>query len=193
VSEEVKKPSEFRRYRQILTGAYLVLAASVVVLLTASVVADLFFHRPPGAKAQAAISVEQPDPDELLECHDLVFNLMTALGSETTRLLALPVGGGRGELASLWEDFSRAWLDDWDVAEARCRFSELAGTHLGVAFDRLAKVHGDLPLIRLKYESLLDGFGEELAAELADMRHALDLSHDAFQAMREKARASSTL
>lgn len=190
-----QKPSEFRRYRQVLAGCYLVLAASVVLLLTASVVEELFFHRPQTklsfASGQAhapesPLSLDEPDPRELLECHGIVLNLLTTLGKETARLLALPPRGDRGELASLWEDFSRAWRDEWDVAEARCRFSELAETKLGVAYDRLAKVHGDLPSIRLKYESLLVSFDEELAAELAGMRRALDSSRSAFWSMARK-------
>src|SRR5574339_30946 len=48
-------------------------------------------------------------------------------------------------------DFSRVWLDEWDVANARCRFSELADTQMGVAYDRLAEVHGELKTVRLKY------------------------------------------
>jgi hypothetical protein len=199
VSEEAKNPNEFRRYRQILTGSYLVVAASVVLLLTASVIKELFFrHSPMTASWSSAsrvsasrISVDQPDPEELQKCHGLVLNLLTALGKETAELISAPQRGDHGELTSRrWEDFSRAWTDEWDVAEARCRFSELAGTKLGVAFDRLANVHGELPSMRLKYESLLVRFDEEQAAELARMRRALDLSQSAFASMaRESAPA----
>ncbi len=189
MSEEAKKPSEFRRYRQILAGSYVVLAASVVLLLTASVVEEIFFHRPQADLPRTALSIEKPDPQELLVCHGVVLNLLTTLGTESARLLSLPPRGDRGELASLWEDFSRTWRDDWDVAEARCRFSELAETQLGVAFDRLAEVHGALPSIRLKYESLLVSFDEELAADLAGMRRALDSSHSAFESMQASAPA----
>jgi hypothetical protein len=193
VSEEVKNPNEFRRYRQILTGSYLVVAASVVLLLTVSVIKELFFRGSPVTATGAAISVERPDPKELLECHGIVLNLLTTLGKETAELLSAPARGDHGELTSRrWEEFSRAWRDEWDVAEARCRFSELAGTKLGVAFDRLANVHGELPSMRLKYESLLVRFDEEQAAELARMRRALDLARSALEPMaRESAPASA--
>ena len=175
MTQEAKKPSEFRRYRQVLTAAYMMVAAAIALLLTASVVKDLFFRRS-NVAAAATLSHERPDPAELLACHGMVLDLLTTLGRETCELLALPPSGDRGELASRWEDVSRAWRDEWDVAEARCRFSELAETEMGVAFDRLAKVHGDLPTMRLKYQSLLVRFDEEQAAELSRMRHALDLS-----------------
>lgn len=175
MTEDAKRPNEFRRYRQVLTGVYLTLAGSIALLLTASVVKELFFRRAQAAVA-SSVSRERPEPAELLECHRMVLGLLTSLGTETSELLALPPAGDRGELASRWEDFSRAWRDEWDVAEARCRFSELAETNMGVAFDRLAKVHGDLPSMRLKYQSLLVRFDEEQAAELARMRRALDQS-----------------
>jgi hypothetical protein len=175
VTQEAKKPGEFRRYRQVLTAAYLSLAAAITILLTASIVKELFFRRSQ-VTTGTALPTERPDPGALLECHQMVLDLLTTLGATTGELLALPPQGDRGELASRWEDFSRAWRDEWDVAEARCRFSELAETEMGVAFDRLAKVHGDLPSMRLKYQSLLVRFDEEQAAELAGMRRALDLS-----------------
>jgi hypothetical protein len=183
VSEEPQQNSEFRRYRQILAGLYLAAAVAVFGLLAVSVARELFFRRPQVVVPASSLSPDNPDPDELLECHRQVLGLLTELGKETCELFALPPSGDRGELASRWEDFSRAWRDEWDVADARCRFSELADTNMGLAYDRLAKVHSDLPTMRLKYQSLLVRFDDEQAAELARMRRALDLSHEAFVEM----------
>jgi hypothetical protein len=172
---------EFRRYRQVLTSLYLVIAAAGVALLAASVVKELFFRRPAVEPPPTAIAADDPTPSELLECHGLVQDLLIKLGRETCELLALPPSGSRSELPARWEEFSRAWHDEWDVANARCRFSELADTNLGVAYDRLAQVHGDLQTMRHKYQSLVVRFEDEQAAELVRMRLALDRSRAAFE------------
>jgi hypothetical protein len=172
----------------VLTAIYLGLAASCFALLLVSVAKELFFRRPAVELPTSSLSPDDPDPAELLECHDRVLDLLTRLGKETCELLALPPSGDRGELASRWEDFSRAWRDEWDVTDARCRFSELADSNMGVAYDRLAKVHGDLPSMRLRYQSLLVRFDDEQAAELARMRRALDLSRRAFEEEASQAR-----
>ena len=173
--------SEFRRYRKALTAAYLVIAAAGFALIAGSVFKELLFRRSAVEPSLAAISAEDPDPRELLECHRQVLHLLTGLGHETCELLALPPSGSRSELPARWEEFSRAWHAEWDDANARCRFSELADTNLGVAYDRLAQVHGDLQTMRHKYQSLVVRFDDEQAAELARMRRALDLSRAAFE------------
>jgi hypothetical protein len=161
---------------------YLVIAAAGFALIAGSVFGELFFRRPPVKLPRAsAISADEPDPRELLECHRRVLGLLTKLGHKTCELLALPPSGSRSELPARWEEFSRAWRGEWDVANARCRFSELADTNLGVAYDRLAQVHGDLQTMRHKYQSLVVRFDDEQAAELARMRRALDLSRAAFE------------
>ncbi len=187
-SGEFPELSEFRRYRQVLTALYLVFAAAGVLLLAGSVVKELFFRRPAVELPPSAIAADDPTPSELLECHGLVLDLLSKLGRETCELLALPPSGSRSELPARWEKFSRAWHDEWDVTNARCRFSELADTNLGVAYDRLAQVHGDLQTMRHKYQSLVVRFDDEQAAELARMRRALDLSRAAFEDKAHKAR-----
>lgn len=182
---------EFRRYRQVLTALYLVIATAGVALLAGSVFKELFFRRPAVELPHSAIAADDPTPSELLECHRLVLGLLNKLGRETCTLLALPPSGSRSELPAKWEEFSRAWYDEWDVTNARCRFSELADTNLGVAYDRLAQVHGDLHTMRHKYQSLVVRFDDEQAAELVRMRHALDLSRAAFEAKAQKAQGRS--
>lgn len=179
--------SEFRRYRQVLTALYLITAVAGFALIAGSVFRELLFPRPAGEVSVSAISAEDPDPRELLECNSRVLDLLTKLGHETCELLALPPSGSRDELPARWEEFSRAWRHEWDEANARCRFSELADTNLGVAYDRLAQVHGDLQTMRQKYQGLVVRFDDEQAAELARMRRALDLSRAAFEEEARKA------
>ena len=164
-------------------------------MLAGSVVKELFFRRPAVELPPSAIVADDPTPSQLLECHGLVLGLLSKLGRETCELLALPPSGSRSELPARWEKFSRAWHDEWDDANARCRFSELADTNLGVAYDRLAQVHGDLQTMRHKYQSLVVRFDDEQAAELARMRRALDLSRTAFEdkAHRASPRAPALL
>jgi hypothetical protein len=165
----------------VLTGLYLGTAAAGFALLAASIVKELFFHHPMVELPRSSLSAENPDPRELLDCQGRVEGLLVRLGHETCELMGLPPSGEQAELPARWESFSRAWSDEWDVANARCRFSELGGTKLGIAYDRLASVMSDLPSMRLKYQSLLVRFDDEQAAELARMRHDLDLSRAAFE------------
>jgi hypothetical protein len=188
-SSEIPELHEFRKYRQVLTTLYLVTAAVGFALIAGSVFREPFFRRPAVELPRSALSADDPDPRQLLDCHGRVLDLLTKLGHETCQLLALPPSGRRSELPARWEEFSRAWHDEWDVVNARCRFSELADTNLGVAYDRLAQVHGDLQTMRHKYQSLVVRFDDEQAAELARMRRALDLSRAAFEA---KARTAVT-
>ena len=189
MSLDSKRSNEFRRYRQALTVIYLGTAAFGFALLTASVVKELFFRRPAIELPQSALSVDDPDPEVLLDCHRRVLALLNQLGTETCELLSsVAPSGDRSEVSARWREFSRAWRDEWDVVNAQCRFSELAETRMGVAYDRLAQVHDDLRPMWLKYQSLLVRFDDEQAAELARMRRALDLSRTAFQ---EKAQGRS--
>lgn len=167
-----------------MTALYLGTAGAGFLLLAASVVHELVLRRPAVPLPASALSEDRPDPRELLACNEMVLELLTSMGDETGALLAAPTKsppnqGDRGELSSEWSDFSRKWRDRWDVVNARCRFSELADARLGVAYDRMAQVHSDLPTMRLKYQSLLVRFDEEQAAELVEMRRALDQSRAA--------------
>jgi len=190
VSLDSKRSGEFQRYRQALTVIYLGTAAFGFVLLTASVFKELFFRRPAIELPQSALTVDDPDPEVLLDCHSRVLGLLNQLGSKTCELLTAVPSGDRSELSGRWENFSRVWRDEWDVVNAQCRFSELADTRMGVAYDRLAQVHEDLRPMWLKYQSLFVQFDNEQAAELARMRRALDLSRTAFE---EKARDHSAM
>ena len=173
------KPNEFKHYRQVLATLYLAVAGAGVVLLAASVARQLLFHRPAVALRGPMLSADNPDPAELVRCNTDVAELLLRMGTVSAEILAGPTRADERDLGRRWEDFSRVWLDDWYEVNLRCRFSELAGTSMGLAYDRMAKVHGDLPAMRLRYQSLLVQFDEEQAAELARMRRALDQSRAA--------------
>jgi hypothetical protein len=172
VSQDTKKPPEFRRYRQGLTTLYLAVVAFGGVLLTTSVLKAHFWRSPTVALTGPKISAENPNPKELIKCNRDVALLLGELGANTAELMAAPTA----EIDRQWEEFSRQWRLDYDEVDARCRFSELVNTNMGTAYDRMASVHTDLPAMRLKYQSLLVRFDEEQADELARMRRALDRS-----------------
>jgi hypothetical protein len=172
VSEDTHNPAEFRRYRQGLTATYVAVAGLGGVLLTASVAQALFWHRPAVDLTGPKLSAENPNPKELIGCNRDVADLLAALGATTTALMADP----SPDMHRRWEEFSRQWRKHYDEVDERCRFSELANTNMGTAYDRMAGVHGDLPAMRLKYQGLLVRFDEEQADEIDRMRRALDLS-----------------
>ncbi len=174
---------------------YVMAAAMAFLLLTASVVKHLFFRTPAVWLPQSSIVTDNPDPRDLLECNTLVLEQLTNLSTKTNTLLSQPVLGEaadgrtssrRGALASDWKRFSNQWRDHWDVVDARCRFSELAETTMGAAYDRMAHVHEALPAMRLRYNSLLAEFDNEQADELFEMRRALDESRASIQRQIER-------
>jgi hypothetical protein len=94
-------------------------------------------------------------------------------GDEADQALTRRPSEQRAAWKSDWKNFSTQWRDQWDVIDARCRFSELAGTRLGAAYDQMAQVHEALPAMRLKYNRLLADFDNTQADELLKMRRAL--------------------
>jgi hypothetical protein len=58
----------------------------------------------------------------------------------------------------------------------RCRFAELRGSGLGVAYDRMAYVHDDLGDLQRAYGVLLDRFIRKQASTVDRMRRDLELS-----------------
>ena len=178
-----EKPNEFKRYRQVLAALYMGTVAAGFVLLALSVVKQLFF-RPVAKLDGPVLSASEPDPADLLRCNRDVFDLYDGLGDEVSQLLAVPRDGQRGDLGRRWESFSRQWLYEWDQVNAFCRFEELSDSGMDPLYNRMARVHGDLRAMRLKYQSLLVRFDDEQAAELARMRQALDRSRQQIDELR---------
>lgn len=175
-----EKANEFKRYRQFLAALYSSAISAGFLLLAISVVKELFF-RPVVQLQEPMLSAEHPDPQSLLQCNHDVSSLYEDLGRITSQLLELPHTHERIDINGQWEEFSRSWLTRWEQVGAWCRFSELADTHLGEAYDRMARIHSDLPAMRLKYQSLLVRFDKHQAAELARMRRDLKRSRELLQ------------
>lgn len=156
-------------------------AAAGFLLLGASVTKELLFRTPAIELPKSALRAGNPDPRLLLECSELVTRQLKSLNTTTCALFHQPVAGRDVNVGSEWSEFSRKWRAQWDLIDAQCRFSELAGTQMGDAYDRMAQVHSSLPEMRLKYQELLARFDEEQAADLTEMRRALDTSAEALQ------------
>ncbi|MCG8422850.1 MAG: hypothetical protein MJE77_33480 [Proteobacteria bacterium] len=170
-----EKANEFKRYRQILAALYIGTITAGFLLLAASVVNELFF-RPAPTPNGPVLSGDDPDNEALMHCHRSVAGLYDELGGIAAQLLALP--GQSQKLTPHWMAFSERWMRQWDRVAVQCRFSELADTHMGEAYDRMARVHRELPTIRLKYQSLLVRFDEQQAADLSRAKRDLDRSRE---------------
>lgn len=210
VTSEKKRSNEFRRHRQVLAALYLSAAAAGFILLSTSVVRQLFFRAATVQLPKSSIVGDNPGPRELLECHHLVLEQLTQLSTKTSDLFERPLrGASSGDASdrqtlnrspleqsaawkSDWKNFSTQWRDQWDLIDARCRFSELAETKLGVAYDQMAQVHEALPAMRLKYNRLLADFDKEQADELSKMRRALSDSRNSITRQLD-ARPGATL
>ncbi len=188
---EPKKANEFKRYRQVLAAVYLTTVATGFTLLATSVAKQLFFH-PRVALDGPALSADHPDPQDLLACNQRVTELYEELGDTTTELMSGPPHGVRRPIYSAWEAFGRRWTQQWHQVNQRCRFEELAGSGMSVAYDRMARVHADLRAMRLKYQSLLVRFDEEQADELRQMKQALDRSRQTLQALVDEQAGSAS-
>ena len=146
------------------------LAALVSILITASIVNDLFLRRPPAAARAAALS-----PADILACNREVRGLLEGLVLEASRLAQAPLGSDEA-LGASWDEFEGRWDEAWNGLETRCRFSELADQGLGTAYDRTAWVYRSLPRARLQYKEWMARFSRDLRIEIAEMRRALDKS-----------------
>ncbi|MBI4508330.1 MAG: hypothetical protein HY698_01760 [Deltaproteobacteria bacterium] len=161
-------PEEFRGYRRALTVAYVTVLALGSALIVVSIVSELFFRR--GERHPAS------PPADPLQCNQDVQGLLEDLGNTAVNLQREAVTGNATDLGGRWEEFAKEWQKRWDLVNTRCQFDELADTGLGPAYDRMASVHRSLPTLKLKYRELMKRFSDEQAAELADMRSALEKS-----------------
>jgi hypothetical protein len=159
----------------------LVLAAGVLcglvgLLITVSIVNDLFLGRTPPS-ARTALS-----PDELLACNRDVRGLLEGLVREATRLQLEGLTSDGGEATSeSWQVAGERWDRTWREVDARCRFDALADQGLGPAYDRIAWVHRSLPRTKLQYTEWMARFSRDLRPEIGEMRRALDKSQATLQ------------
>lgn len=140
-----------------------------MLLLATSVVRHLFF-RPVVELAGPTLAASDPSPTDLARCQRDVAGLFDSLDQTAVEIVARPGRVGDREVLGSFEAFSRGWLRQWDEVNAFCRFSELADTNLGATYDRMAEIHGDLAVMRLKYQSMLARFDDEQASELVRLR-----------------------
>ena len=160
-------------------------------MLATSVAKQLFLH-PTVELDGPVLSAENPTPDDLLACNHRVQQLFSQLGDTVSELMSSPARVGDRKIYSEWEGFGRRWTREWHKVNQRCRFEELSGSGMSVAYDRMARVHADLRAMRLKYQSLLVRFDEEQADELRRMKRALDKSQAVFTALVEDAAPSGS-
>lgn len=162
-----------QRYRTVLLAVIGLPAAALAILISASIVIELF------ATPRAAADRATPGAAEQLACNREVQALLDRLVREAARVELTPLEsrGDIGQLGASWDAFSGEWDAEWRAAEARCRFAALADRGLGTAFDRMAWVHRSLPTTKLKYAEQMARFSRDLAPEVAEMRRALDKSH----------------
>jgi hypothetical protein len=154
----------------VLTAVALAFAVAVGILITASIVIELFATGRPEARREA-LSVE-----EQAVCNREVRLLLERLVREASRLELLPLEGRPTDLVATWDTFGGKWGDDWRALGERCRFAQLADRGLGTAYDRTAWVHHTLPTTKLKYAEKMARFSRDLAGEVAEMERALDKS-----------------
>lgn len=147
-----------------------VLGGGFGILITASIVIELFATGRPEARREA------PTAAEMAECNRGVRLLLERLVREEARLEQLPLESPTTDPIATWDVFARAWDEDWRAAGERCRFDQLTDRGLGTAFDRMAWVHRTLPTTKLKYAEKMARFSRDLAGEVAEMRSALDKS-----------------
>jgi len=165
----------------VLTALYLAVAGLGGLLLLASVFTELISPARAGQARPNSPIPANPSPEHLLACNQAVRDLLDELGETAGQLLSVPAETGEQELGSQWRGFTVSWQRRWYATDSECRFSELADSNLGIAFERMTQVHEDLDAMRLKYQAMLIRFEEEQAQELSAMRQALDKSHRALK------------
>jgi hypothetical protein len=173
--------SEFRRYRQGLQIGTFGISAIIIAWLIASVAHSLFAH--PAVRASATFSGRADDLDALLGCQADVESLFDDIKGKLFDLQAL---GTRYDIeqAAQWEAFSKQWLRRRQEVGARCRFDELKGQGLGVAYDHLAVVYDELEEVQRAYAVLLYNYIDHHASRIDDIRHALEQSRKTLEQKR---------
>jgi hypothetical protein len=167
--QEPKNPGKSAQKRLALLIVAGVPLGLLVVLITASIVVDLFANR-------RLIPARSLDAGALGTCNRAVRGLLEGLVDETTRLERSTLVSGVRDLSSEWDGFALRWQSDWEQVGARCGFGELEGTGLGASYDRMAWVHRNLPTTKLKLHELVAHFARDVGVDVTELRDALDKS-----------------
>ena len=162
-------------------------AAIIIAWLIASVAHSLFAH--PAVRPSATFSGRADDLPALLACQTDVESLFDDVNKKLFDLQAL---GARYDiaLAEQWEAFSKRWKQRWRQVGARCRFEELQNHGLGAAYDHLAVVYDELEGVQRAYAVLLYQYIDHHAAQVDDIRHALETSRKTLEHQRAARGAS---
>jgi hypothetical protein len=112
-------------------------------------------------------------PAELLGCNRAVHELLDELVGETARLVGAAPADEERDLGAEWDAFAGQWQERWESTGARCGFGDLEGTGLGSGYDRMARVHRNLPTSKLKLREWMAHFSRDVGIDLAEMRTAL--------------------
>jgi hypothetical protein len=159
-------------------AVYLSAAVLGGLLVTVSVIVELWF--PP--RLPSPTRSGPPAPEELLRCNRDLARLLDQLGQAAGSLIAVPATAEpAAPVSTRWAQFSRNWRKDWDQVDARCQFSEGAGSSAGVGFDRMARVHDSLRETHLRYDALVRRFDNEQVDDLIGMRRALEKSRKSLE------------
>ena len=135
------------------------------ILISASIVVDLFFKHP--VSEAGALSA-----GDLVLCNTSVRGLLDGLVRETATLESAP----SADASAAWDAFSARWQREWEQTGARCGFGELEGTGKGAGYDRMAWVFRNLPTTRLKFRELVAHFSRDVGVDVGEMRDALEKS-----------------
>jgi hypothetical protein len=157
------KSPEFHGYRTGLLVAFAAFVGLGTLLVGASIVSDVFFHRERNPQPLASLG----------QCRADVTGLLARLGEAKAALELDAVKGEAGDLPARWDEFAQKWQSDWEGVNERCGFRARVDTGLGEAYDRLAHVHENLDTTRLKYAALLSRFAREVLPDVTQMRSAL--------------------
>jgi hypothetical protein len=157
---------EFRSYRQALVILYVGVLSLGSLLVVASIVAELFFQRSEAAP--------EPTPADLVSCNDDVRGLLESLTRTAGELHMLALT--EAHLGERWEGFASRWRREWAAVNESCQFDTLAETGLGAAFDWMANVHRELPVLQLEYREMMQRWSDTQVPRIREMRRTLERS-----------------
>jgi hypothetical protein len=163
---EAENQQEFRSYRQALLLVYTGFLAVGSLLVLASILIELFFH-PPEAAAE-------PTPADLVSCNDDVRGLLEGLARTAGELHAQALS--ENNLGERWEEFASRWRREWAAVNESCQFDTLAEAGHGSAYDWMANVHRELPVLQLEYREAMQRWSDTQVPRMREMRRTLERS-----------------
>lgn len=168
---EGENQQEFRSYRQALVILYVGVLSAGSLLAIASIIVELFFQRHELAP--------EPTAADLLSCNRDVERLLDGLSREAGELHQQALSDAN--LGERWEEFASRWRREWATVNESCQFDILAETGLGSAYDWMANVHRDLPVLQLEYREMMRRWTDNQVPRMREMRRTLERSRKMLQ------------